>query len=144
MVNDVIFGAAPEIDTDDLNGFVLWFYLAGTEIEETRKTYIFDVRVMDVQHKDMSNESISDTYKIAKDLLAWMDTEQYYSGYQFDRDADVTNFSHYSLSDFEGHQLFLSLNQKMEYDGCEVPMWRHLIDHNGNFVVDHEMNRIIV
>jgi len=146
MVNDTIFGAAPEIDTDDLKGFVLWFYLNGSEVEETRKSFTFDVRIMDVLQKDMSNEidGISDTDKIAQDLLAWLDTKQYDEGYQFDRSATKVNFVHYDRSDYVGHQLFVTLHQKAEFDVCEAAMYVHLVDENGTYISDEDNDRILV
>lgn len=146
MINDIIFGAAPEIDTDDLNGYVLWFYLDGATQEETRKSYVFDVRIMDVTQKDDSNEieAISDSHKLVEDLCAWLDTKQYTEGYQFARDTDARNFRYYSLSDFTGHQFFVEMHKKAEYDVCEVPFTQYIVNADDEFIVTkQDKDRII-
>lgn len=146
MINNVVFGAEPEADLDDLSGFLLWFYLNGSSISETRKSRVFDVRIMCVGLSDMTNENelISDCHKLSQDLLAWLDTKQYENDYQLARSADLTNFVYMSGSGYIGQQFFVEMLSGNEYDVCEVPSYVHLADEFGNFVVNENRERIQV
>lgn len=86
-------------------------------------TLTFDFIVMDLVHKDESNENDvkSDTLQIINDVVAYFDRQQDYYTLSMERVGNAISFTERFDDELTGWKLTLRLKQPQEYDKCAIP-----------------------
>jgi len=123
QINTIVFGAASEIDNNDVDGVLLWYDVQGGSVDNTVFNYTFELFFLDILNPDNSNtkDVLNDTHLIALDMAALI---QSYSGTtEFDLPSTLTinPVEHKYTSDYAGHSLSFTIQVPTEWDYCQVP-----------------------
>lgn len=106
----------------------------------------YSVVIMDAVDKDEDNEDevVSDTLRIAKDILAILKQPYYEEFFQIEKNVTFDNFTERFDSEMTGWQFDLIFKQPFTYNGCQVNMSNlpniqntdlvKIIDQNNNVI----------
>ena len=140
QINSHLF--APEYDLHGEHnqpGFVLWWYLEPSTLQDTMTETTFVFTIMDVLNDGNSNleDILSDTNTICLDLVTYLDYNsdsfnpagvQY--NYDIKRVGSIEPGEQMFNSRFAGHTMRVTFQQGFAYDLCSIP-----IDLNDNFEI---------
>lgn len=111
-------------ESDTINPVVMWVLVQPNVVSGGVDSPKYSFIIMDSVDKGEDNEDevISDTLRIAKDVLAVLRQPYYEAFFQFDQNVTFENFTERFDSEMSGWQFDITFKQPFTYDGCQVNM----------------------
>lgn len=106
------------------NPVTLWVMLEPNSIEGKVDRPKYTFLVMDLVNKDESNEDevLSDTLRIAKDIIAVLRQPYYETFFKIQENITLTDFTERFDSEMSGWQFEMTFEQPFLYDSCQANM----------------------
>lgn len=103
-------------------GIALWVNLMDNTIVDLVDSPKYTFLVMDSVNKDEGNEDevLSDTLRIAKDIIAVLRQPYYEPYFQIQKNFNLNDFTEKFDSEVSGWQFDITFNQPFIYDSCQV------------------------
>lgn len=107
-----------------LNPVTMWVFVQPNSVVGGVDNPKYSIVIMDAVDKGEGNEDevLSDTLRIAKDILAVLRQPYYEDFFQFDKNVTFDNFTERFDSEMSGWQFDITFKQPFTYDGCQVNM----------------------
>lgn len=111
-------------EANTLYPVTMWVVLSDNVISGKMDSPKYTFLIMDAVNKDEGNEDevLSDTLRIAKDVIAVLRQPYYESYFQINTDITLTDFTERFDSEMSGWQFDLIFNQPFTYDSCQANM----------------------
>ncbi len=146
-VNHSQFGRKIDIDSSDMDGQIIWWYVNDGQVENSLSSYNYSAIFLDILNNDSSNEGdvYSDTFKSAKDFLGYLHFIGHTSGFELDREeVSITPTKNLPTSDYAGYRVDFTINTQMDFTLSNVPMYQCLANEDGLFITGYDAKRIQV
>lgn len=107
---------------DTYKGVTLWVDLGENVIAEKVDSPKYTFLVMDSVNKGEENEDevLSDTLRIAKDIIAVLRQPYYEAYFQIQKNITLSDFTEKFDSEVSGWQFDITFNQVFIYDSCQA------------------------
>lgn len=124
---------------------LMWGMLGNTSKTSTEITYNYKLLVFDLVKRDESNENevLSDTHRIIFDIIAILDSPDYYNSFTFSASNQLEPFTERFDNSVSGWAVDIAFRVPIENDVCSVPSsglpsltgtYTTILDQNGNIV----------
>ena len=108
------------------DGFVLWYFIEGSNTANTMISNTFVFTCMDVINNDRSNlaDILSDSLQILQDLEAYFlyQTDEGTNNFDLVRNSSFEPGQSRFNDDFAGHTVRITLQSEFTYDQCAIPV----------------------
>ena len=146
MIETTLFGTDEEIDNiQPSSGSLMWYWVDSSAVTDTSVTYSFNIAFMDVLNPDKDNvrDVLSDTHGLATQFLAYMDYYQQVNDFHILRQGAITPFSEEWESDYAGYNINVTIETKLIYDKCAIPIFSAITTEDG-LVIETEDEQIMI